>query len=214
METIHVKVFHDTVCPWCRIGKKNLLTAIQELNKSFNDINISYQTFFLNRNIPIEGVDYEKYLTDKFEGISIQRINEMPTKIGKESGITFNFDKISKIPNTILSNVLIYLTPDDKKGQMIDRITELYFEQGEDIGDIQVLMKTASELNVSITQEQLTDEQNYNQVLQQDVNGKNLGITGVPFFIFEDKYALNGAQPVSAFKNVIQTLDGELENLV
>ena len=214
MKTIHVKVFHDTVCPWCRIGKKNLLTAIEELNKPSNDIDISYYTFFLNRDIPIEGVSYEKYLTDKFEGISIQRINEMPTKIGKESGITFNFDKITKIPNTILSNVLIYLTPDDKKDQMIDRITELYFEQGEDIGNIKVLIKVASELDVPITAEQLTDEQNYNQVLQQDIYGKNLGITGVPFFIFEEKYALNGAQPVSAFKNVIQTLNGELETLL
>ena len=64
MKTLHIKVFHDTVCPWCRIGKKNLLTALEELGKSPEEIDISYLTFFLNRDIPVEGVDYVKYLTD------------------------------------------------------------------------------------------------------------------------------------------------------
>ena len=214
MKTLHIEVFHDTVCPWCRIGKKNLLTALQELGKSPDGLDITYQTFFLNRDIPAEGVDYVKYLTDKFDGIPFTNINQRVTNIGKESGISFNFDKITIIPNTILSNTLILLTPEDKKGHMIDRLGELYFEQGANIGDLQVLLKLASELGISLTSEQLTDPQNKNQVIQQDNYGKGLGITGVPFFIFEDKYALSGAQPVSAFKNVIERLDDELEVLL
>ena len=97
---------------------------------------------------------------------------------------------------------------------MIDRLGELYFEQGVNIGDIHVLLNLASEVGLSVTSEQLTDLQNKDQVLQDDEYGKGLGITGVPFFIFEDKYALSGAQPVSAFKNVIERLDDELEVLL
>ena len=214
MKTLHIEVFHDTVCPWCRIGKKNLLTALEELGKSPEEIDISYLTFFLNRDIPVEGVDYVKYLTDKFAGIPLSNINKRVTAIGKESGVSFNFDKITIIPNTLLSNTLILLSPANKKGQMIDRLGELYFEQGVNIGDIHVLLNLASEVGLSVTSEQLTDLQNKDQVLQDDEYGKGLGITGVPFFIFEDKYALSGAQPVSAFKNVIERLDDELEVLL
>lgn len=75
MKTLNIKVYHDTVCPWCRIGKKNLLTALQELHKSTEEINISYFTFFLHRDLPEEGVNYEKYLTSKYQGVSLQALN-------------------------------------------------------------------------------------------------------------------------------------------
>lgn len=213
MKTLHIKVFSDTVCPFCRIGKKNLLTALQELNKT-DSADISYLTFFLNRDIPEEGIDYKKYLTNKIRGASLEAINEGPTRLGKQSGINFNFDKIKIIPNTVLSNTLIFLTPDDKKEQMIDKVTEAYFENGENIGDMNVLLAIASNLGVEITPEQLQDKNTQDQVLEQDHYGKSLGITGVPFFIFEDKYAVTGAQPVSAFKNVIERLEGETEILL
>ena len=124
MKTIHITIFHDTVCPWCRIGKKNLLTALQELKIPSENVDITYQTFFLNRDIPKEGADYEKYLTEKFDGVSLRNINEYPTKAGKDAGVNFNFDKIKHIPNTILSNTLIYLTPANKKLKMVDRLGE------------------------------------------------------------------------------------------
>ena len=209
MKTIQVTIFHDTVCPWCRIGKKNLLTALQELQIPSNKIDITFQTFFLNRDIPVEGVNYQKYLTDKFDGVPLKSINETPTRIGKESGVNFNFDKITIIPNTILSNTLLFLTPADKKQLMVDRLGELYFEQGANIGDIKVLLNVASELGVSVTAEQLKNSTNQNEVIHQDTHGKELGITGVPFYIFNNKYALFGAQPVSAFKNVIQSINDD-----
>ena len=214
MKTIDIVIFHDTVCPWCRIGKKNLLTALQESQKTTKDYNITYNTFFLHRDLPVEGVDYAHYLTSKFRGVSLQDINEGPTRMGKQAGINFNFDKISIIPNTILSNVLIYLTPADKKELLVDKLFELYFEKGENIGDIQLLVNLASEFGISVTTEQLQSERNKHQVLQQDEYGKKLGITGVPFFIFNEKYALVGAQPVSAFKNVIERIDGDIEVLL
>ena len=214
MKPIQIKIFHDTVCPWCRIGKANLLTALREMNKGPEDVDISYQTFFLHRDLPEEGVDYEKYLTSKLGGIPLHTINERPIKFGKEAGVKFNFDKITIIPNTILSNLLIYLTPPDKKQLMVDKLGELYFEQGVNIGDIKVLLKLATELGVNVTEEELYDKHNQQQVLNQDQYGKNLGITGVPFYIFNEKYAMTGAQPVSAFKNLIQRISGELETLL
>lgn len=214
MKKLQIKIFHDTVCPWCRIGKKNLLTALQELHKTNKDVEISYYTFFLHRDLPVEGVDYENYLTTKFEGMSLNDINQRLILFGKEANINFNFDKIRRIPNTILSNTLIYLTPKDKQEKMVDRLAELYFEQGADIGDIKVLLDLASELQVDLTVDQLQDPTNKAQVLDQDEYGKNLGITGVPFFVFDDKYALVGAQPVTAFKNVLENMDNDAEILL
>ena len=214
MNTLHIKVFHDTVCPWCRIGKKNLLTALEELGTPSIDVDISYYTFFLNRDLPEEGVDYEKYLTSKFRGYSLKTINEPLIKLGKQAGITYNFELIKRIPNTILSNTLIYLTPPEKKLRMVDRLGELYFEQGANIGDINILIDLVHELELSITPEQLQDPKNRNVVIEQDNYGKDLGITGVPFFVFEDKFAVSGAQPVSAFKNVIQRVLGDEEVLL
>ena len=214
MNTLHIKVFHDTVCPWCRIGKKNLLTALEELGTPSIDVDISYYTFFLHRDLPEEGVDYEKYLTSKFRGYSLKTINEPLIKLGKQAGITYNFELIKRIPNTILSNTLIYLTPPEKKLRMVDRLGELYFEQGANIGDINILIDLVHELELSITPEQLQDPKNRNVVIEQDNYGKDLGITGVPFFVFEDKFAVSGAQPVSAFKNVIQRVLGDEEVLL
>lgn len=214
MKTLHIQIFSDTICPWCRIGKKNLIMALQELDISTGDVDFTYNTFFLNKDIPVEGIDYKIYLSEKLDGMPSTIITSRQTRIGKESGVIFNFDKIKRLPNTIVSNTLIYLTPQNKKDQMIDKVTEAYFENGRDIGAVKVLLELTTEVGASITLEQLLDKNNQDQVLQQDTYAKSIGITSVPYFIFNDTYSLKGSQPVSAFKNIIERILGETEILM
>ena len=200
-----IDVFQDTICPWCRIGKKNLLSALSQWKKEV--VTINYRAFFLNENTPAEGYDFKTYLLTKSNGsIPLKHFFDGPRKYGAEAGLTFNFELISRIPDTSLSHQLIALTPGAQKELLIDTIYKAYFEQGKDISKIDILCEIATScgLEGSTIREQLLRGEKRSEVLEEVKYAKELGITGVPCFIFDNRYALSGAQPVNSF---VQTLD-------
>jgi predicted DsbA family dithiol-disulfide isomerase len=205
---ITVDVYHDTVCPWCRIGKRHLQLALVDWDGP--PVETNFHAFYLNPDLPAEGYEFAPYMLAKGGGqISLEQFFDRPREMGARVGLTFNFEEISRAPNTTLSHQLIAITPEDQREAMIDAV--YYFEHGRDIGDLEVLLAIAADQGFDpvAVREQLAAGAGLDAV-QADLDfTRRQGISGVPFFIFNDRYAFSGAQPPHMIRRVLEQVAAE-----
>lgn len=181
---MHIHIYHDTVCPWCRIGKRHLALALELWNGE--PVTMQYQSFFLNPNIPPEGYLFNEYMQAKVSGqVPLDQLFEGPRQAGAAVGLRFNFEKIQHAPNSLLSHRLIAMTPRPMQDAVIDAIYTAYFEDGQNIGDLDTLVEIAA--NVGLDREtikqQLRSDIALADVLAEATKAHDLGVSGVPFFI-------------------------------
>ena len=201
---LNIDIVSDVVSPWCYIGKRHVEQAISKWQEKHPDaaVNVRWHPFQLNPDLPLEGTDRKRYLEEKFGGR--QRAKEIYARVaaaGRNAGLELNFDGILKQPNTLAAHALIAYAQTADDGAHADAVAErlfkAYFVEGEFIGDLDVLVAIAVEcgLDADATRAVLSERATLDQIAAQDVNVRQQGITGVPFFIFNQKVALSGAQP-------------------
>lgn len=210
-DTIRVDVVSDVVCPWCFIGKKRLEQAIA-LNPDIA-VEVHYHPYFLNDWIPAEGISREQYLTTKFG--SPERYKEIAARVSAaaaQDGLVYAIDKVSRQPNTTDCHRLIHWADQmGKAPQMKQRLMELYFSEGADLSDKAVLANAAADVGLDggeIAQKLDTDA-DLAIVSQRVEQAKSAGIQGVPFFIFDNAYAVSGAQAPEQLAGVIRKVAEE-----
>ncbi len=204
---MQIDLFHDTACPWCRIGKRHLQLALAQWDGE--PVQVRYRTFFLNERIPAAGEDFKPYMTAKAGGrVPLEQMFAGPSQAGERVGLRFDFEAISRAPNTLLSHRLIALTPDSHKEAVIDAIYAAYFEQGRDIGDLAVLVDIAGAagLDQDSMRTLLQSDAAQEQALADARWAQQAGISGVPYFIVDNKYAWNGAQPPEAILQMLRQI--------
>ncbi len=207
---MQIDIFSDTVCPWCRIGKRHLELALADWPGE--PPTVRYRSFFLDPDVPPEGHDFLAHMTAKGGGRATpEDFFAMPRQRGKAVGLTFNFEAIERAPNTMLSHRLVYLTPEAGRGAMLDAIFAAYFEFGRDIGDVATLVAIAREVGLDgpAVAAQLAGDAGEAQVLADVAFARQAGISGVPFFIFNEKYAFSGAQPPEVMGRVLRQVAGD-----
>jgi predicted DsbA family dithiol-disulfide isomerase len=207
---MQIDLFHDTVCPWCRIGKRHLELALD--NWTGESPTVRIRSFFLNPDIPTEGYDFKPYMLAKGRGqMSLEDFFSGPQRMGQSAGLNFNFEAIEKAPNSLLSHRLIALTPETHKFPMVDAIYAAYFEHGRDIGDIDVLADIAMETGFdrSDIRAKLSTDLGEAEVFEDVSFARQAGISGVPFFIFNNHYAFSGAQPPEMIRRVMLQVTGD-----
>ncbi|HZG17103.1 MAG TPA: DsbA family oxidoreductase [Candidatus Bathyarchaeia archaeon] len=200
-----IEVFQDTVCPWCRIGKKNLMDAVQAW--SGESITIRYRSYFLDPNVPKEGLPYREAMAAiRGDASLVEPMLNQVTEAGRKVGVTFRFDRVEKRPNTYASHVLLKLAPEERSEEMVEAVYRAHFEEGLDIGDVAVLASIAQDFGITATQlQQAIDQDTYKQEIAEDLAyARDLQITGVPFFVIDQKLALSGAHPVENFLRAFQ----------
>jgi predicted DsbA family dithiol-disulfide isomerase len=201
---IYVDIVSDTICPWCYIGKRRFERALDLSGR--NDIAISWRPFQLNPDMPSEGMTRDDYVRAKFGGGDRPRqIYQAIAESGREAGIEFQFAKIRRTPNTVLSHRLIFWSAtQEKQDEVVAALFKAYFEDGLDIGDLEMLVECAHRagLDRELARAFLQSEEGRQEVVASDVYARRLGINGVPCFIVNRKYAVSGAQPPSAFVEV------------
>ena len=207
-KNISVDIYSDTICPWCYIGKRKLQFATD--NFFDNNFNIIWRPYQLNPNIQLKGVNRKKYLSKKFgskdNALAIYKNIE---NVGKKIGIFFQFKKITKTPNSSASHRLLALA--HKKGmqnQILESIFYAYFIEGKDIGQISELIKIAKENKIDEKEalNYLKSSKDKNSLLQEALQAKKMGITGVPCFIINKEYVLFGAQDTEKFIDIFYNL--------
>ncbi len=203
---MHIDLFSDTVCPWCRIGKRHLELALAEWSGA-EPVTIRYRSFFLDPTIPPEGRDFRAHMLAKGGGqMTLADFFTAPRERGAAVGLDFNFEAIRRAPNTLLSHRLVYLAPETQRGAVLDALYEAYFARGEDIGALETLVAVAERagLDGATVAAQLATDAGTAEVWADVEFARQVGIRGVPFFIFNDRLAFSGAQPPEAIRRVLQ----------
>jgi predicted DsbA family dithiol-disulfide isomerase len=193
-----IDVYQDTICPWCRIGNKNLRDAIAKW--SGEPITIRQRPFELRPDMEREGRDFIEHMTTIKGDTNLRPLFDRVTQMGNACDLTFRFDHIKKMPNTLLSHVMIQAVPADQQGALLEAIHKAYFEDGRDVGDRETLLEIAQGAGFerSSIEARLDDPAFVQDVADQAAWARAQGISGVPFFVFNDAVAVSGAQSAEA----------------
>ena len=206
-----IDIISDTICPWCFIGKRRLESALNQRPQT--RVEMHWQAFFLNPDMPEGGMDRQDYLNRKFGGsVRAKEIYDRVALAGKTVDIAFRFDLITRTPNTINSHRLIHYAGQwNCQDTVVEELFRRYFLEGQDISDLEVLTEAAVEAcldrNVITAYLQSTDD--HQLIVAADQHARSLGVSGVPFFVFDNKYAVSGAQPPELFLQVIDRIEQE-----
>ncbi|MGQ7888525.1 DsbA family oxidoreductase [Paenibacillus sp. WC2504] len=206
-----IEIFEDIVCPWCRIGKKNLEDALA--NFTAEPVEVHYRAFQLDPYTPTEGSPFRELMHQKMRADE-DRLNGMlqqVTQAGKASGLHFDFSKVEKMPNTLKAHQLIAISPKELKKPVVDALFKAYFEDGKDVGNLDELLTVAEQLgmNREKTRSLLDAKEGLEQVEDDFEFARQAGVTGVPFFVINRKYALTGAQPSATLLQAIEQISAE-----
>lgn len=195
---MQIKMFSDTICGWCYIGKERLNQALEQLNIS--PAIVTNLPFQLNPSMPKDGMERINYIKSKFG--SIENAKPMYDNMimqGEQENLQIKLDKIKRTPNTVKSHLLVDLARKYKvENNVIVDLFESYFTKAKDIGDEDVLMFIAkkNKLSTDEVKEYLNNEENIKKINKMDDVAREIGIKGVPFYIFNDQLSISGAQSV------------------
>jgi predicted DsbA family dithiol-disulfide isomerase len=200
--TLTIDVVSDVVCPWCYIGKRKLEAALDMARAAgLPAAEVRWHPFQLNPDLPAQGISRKQYLEDKFGGP--QRAAEIYARVkaaGQTAGLELNIDGITLQPNTLAAHALLAFAQQqyglDAGHAVKERLLKAYFIENRFIGDVEVLVQIAIDagLDGDAARAFVTDPEQLQNVAAADTRVREMGISGVPFFIFNQKVAVSGAQ--------------------
>jgi predicted DsbA family dithiol-disulfide isomerase len=199
-----IDVISDVVCPWCFIGRRRLGEALAQFAEREPAVHplVSWHPFQLNPDLPREGIDRRAYLEAKFGGPErAAQIYERVRAAGRTVGIDFAFERITRQPNTRDAHRLISWAQSRGSAEdLVEGLFRAYFLDGRFIGDRAVLADIASEAGLPLDEARayLESGAGADTIDAMDQRVRELGVSGVPFFIFDSRVAVSGAQEAPA----------------
>jgi predicted DsbA family dithiol-disulfide isomerase len=215
-EVLTVDVVSDVVCPWCYIGKRRLESALEQLRAVQPDlaVDVRWHPFQLNPDLPPEGADRREYLERKFGGPDrAQQIYARVSAAGSTVGIPFAFDAIERQPNTLDAHRLMTWAQARGEGDadaLVESLFRAYFLEGRYVGDHDELAKLAAQagFDAAAARAFLASDELRTEVASADQRAREMGVSGVPFFIFDGKTAVSGAQDPAVMLDAIAKARG------
>jgi predicted DsbA family dithiol-disulfide isomerase len=210
MQKVSIDVISDVICPWCFLGKRRLDKAIAAVPEI--EVEVNFRPFFLDPTIPADGMDRQTYMLAKFGAERLKTIHDPLTAAGKEDGIDYAFDKITRTPSSVNAHRLLrwsHLIGSQRT--VAEALFTAYWCWGQDVSDIEVLKTIAivNGLNGLEIAEELATDRDTKEVLEEAKLAQNIGVTGVPTFVVNRKYGATGAQPAGALAQLIKKVATE-----
>jgi predicted DsbA family dithiol-disulfide isomerase len=209
-QKLRIDVVSDVVCPWCYLGQKRLDHAMAAAPEV--DIAVTWRPFQLDPTIPAEGMDRRAYMRAKFgdEG-RLRDAHARLEALGAAEGIDYAFDAITVSPNTLDAHRVIRwagAAGPELQNKLMRDLFSAYFERGENIGDHGVLAQAAgvAGLDRAVVESLLASDADRDAVAEEAATASRMGVTGVPCFLFEGKYAVMGAQETSTLVDAIHQI--------
>ncbi|KFN02086.1 DsbA family oxidoreductase [Bacillus clarus] len=204
-----IEVWSDFVCPFCYIGKRRLEMALEQFPHR-DDVEVEFKSFELDPNTPIYfGTSINEVLASKY-GISIEEANRNNIQLGNHAasiGLNFNFEEM-KPTNTFDAHRLAKFAKDQgKEKEIVENLLFAYFTESQNLSDVETLANIAenSGLDKQEALNVINDKSAYaNDVRVDEAIAQQYRITGVPYFIVNQKYAISGAQPLETFVGALQ----------
>lgn len=209
-----IEIWSDVICPFCYIGKRHLESALAKFPDQ--EVEIVWKSFQLNPEIP-EKVDQNVYeYLAEVKGLSVEESKSMHANVERmaaAAGLNYNFD-IAKVANSFNAHRVLQLAKRMNQGDTLkEALLKAYFTEGKDINDRKTLVEIAAV--VGMTEEDVNlalSEDKFAQDVQKDIaESQQIGVRGVPFFVFDRKYGISGAQPIAHFEQTIQEVLGETQ---
>jgi len=198
-----IEIASDVVCPWCFIGKRRLEKALAQLGGEL-ETRIEWLPFQLNPAMPAGGMARADYRRAKFG--SLERGRALDSRVAQEGageGIAFAFDRMQRTPNTQAAHRLIDLAQSQGRADpVVEALFHAYFEDALDIGDERVLAEVARKHGIAGWPEGADTA----RVRENEERVRELGISGVPTFIFDRKTGISGAYPPEMLLQAIRSV--------
>lgn len=205
-EKLPLAIVSDIACPWCFIGKARLETALAR-NGLTERVAITWLPYELNPEMPEEGMDRTQYLESKFGPGKRREIEVRLSEAALESGVTFNWTRVTRSVNTRMAHMLVAAASTVQRGgDMTAALFKAYWQDGRDIGDLETLVQIAVEqgFDEQAARDELANDELRETVIGLENHAREVGVTGVPFFIIDSKLAVSGAQPPEVWEQVFQ----------
>lgn len=205
---MELEIYADVVCPWCWIGEQRLLKALDSLDIP---VNLRWRAFQLDPTAESAGTPLVQWLGRRYGGeANARRMFTHVTQVGGDEGLVMDFDRAVSA-NTFDAHRLIWFARDTGQRAMVERLHQAHFSEGLDVGSRSVLASLATSLGYDRhrVEQFLSSDDGVAEVRADLAEARDLGITGVPTFVFDGRYAVSGAQDVSTFRRILSALDSE-----
>ena len=212
LKPLTIDIVSDVVCPWCYIGKHRIEEALKQVAEV--PVEVHWRPFFLNPWVPREGISRDDYLTTKFGSVEAYKsIAGRVVAAAAEEGLSYRPELVARQPNTIDCHRLIHWAEAiGKAAEMKQRLMELYFRDGGDLTDINVLVQAAVDcgLDAEDVRRRLATDEDVALVSGNAQEAADKGISGVPTYVFAHKYAVSGAQDPQMLARAIRQVSAEI----
>lgn len=204
---IKIDIVSDIVCPWCWLGKKHLDTAIA--GRPNLDVTITWHPFMLDPTVPASGIPYKEYMRQKFGDGPSDKFKSMRDHLEAASGpagINFRFDEIPMRPNTLKAHCLMkWANGQDKGHEASEQLFKAFFDELKDVGDDQVLVDVANDIGMDgkLVADLLKKQRDQAEVQTELDYFIRLGVSGVPMFIYNGTFSVQGGQPAEVHQQAL-----------
>ncbi|MEM1074885.1 MAG: DsbA family oxidoreductase [Pseudomonadota bacterium] len=203
--TVKLDILSDPICPWCYIGKTHLDRALSE--HPDHPFAIEWHPFQLNPDMPEAGMDRRTYLETKFGGKEgAVRAYAPVVEHAEAAGLSIDFESMKRTPNTLNAHRLIHWSGlEGRQTAVVSALFKAYFEDGRDIGDLDVLADVADDIGMdaAVVGKLLRSDMDADDIRARDAHSRKMGVNSVPTFIVAGQHAVPGAQPPELWKKVI-----------
>jgi predicted DsbA family dithiol-disulfide isomerase len=217
-QKIKIDIVSDVNCPWCYLGEQRLKKAMEETSDAY-EFEVRFKPYELNPNAPQEGEPKDEYFIRNYGADAMPRMNassKQLEKMGKAEGAEFNFDKAKVVHNTFNGHRLIWLAEQyGVQEEVAHALFRSNFTEGQNVNDLQVLKEigVANGIPAERLESFFSSGEGKNEVKSLERWAQQSGITGVPAFIFNDKFLVSGAQPAETLRQVFSQVAPGLQPL-
>ena len=208
-QPIYIDIYADIVCPWCAIGEARLERALAQ--RPNLEVTRRWRPFQLRPEMPAGGLPWREFAEEKFGGLrNAEAAFAQVTQLASEEGLTFDFSRVASAPNTVDAHRLVLMASHHgKTWEMVHVLFRGYFAKGRTLNNLNDLLDIAKEVGLEpdATRTYLQSDANAAEVWESQQEAQRLGISGVPFYVFNGAHGLSGAQPVETFLRVFETLN-------
>ncbi len=208
-----IEVWSDIMCPFCYIGDKKLDDALAQFSDS-DRIDVEFKSFELMPGLETYPIRTTNEMLAETKGMSVEQARQMNKQVAQvAAGVGLEMDSEKSIPaNTINAHRLTHLAKKHgKQREISDALFRAHFVEGRNVDDTDTLVAISGAVGLDEAEVQtMLDSDDYTNDVQQDIHeARQFGITGVPFFVFDRKYAISGAQDAAVFTGTIEKAFGE-----
>ncbi|MFJ4108581.1 DsbA family oxidoreductase [Oerskovia enterophila] len=209
-EKVKVDIWSDVACPWCYVGKRRFETALAGFSGRDDapEVEIEYHSFELAPDTPVDFEGTEVDFLAKHKGMPAGQVEQMlgqMTTVAAAEGLAYDFDALQHTKTLKAHELLHFAKSQGKQVEMKERLLKAYFEQGRHVGRIEELAALAAEVGLDADEVRTVLENgDFEDDVEQDIAlARAYGISGVPFFVFNGKYGVSGAQDPAVFTQVL-----------